>query len=324
MKTKEANLDVVISSDLNYLQHCYVLAQSVIDSNSNDFETIRFHLLSNSIPQKELICYQSFLDHKGASLKIYDISDIETRLGVKIPSTISISAYSRLFIPSIIEDNDIHRLIYMDVDGVNVSSLKNLYEINIEDTAVGGVLDDTSLQSKIKIGLSPTDPYINSGFLLINLDYWRKHNLQTKFLKFLHAHHGNVFHHDQGIINAVCNSTMRILSPNYNMVSNFFSQEFEAFKQTPFYTKSEIENGKTNPIFIHFTPGVVKRPWIKKCKHPLVGRYLEFRNQTPIGDHPLEDDNRPFKIKFLSWTFFNCRPLYSAILKIRSKISNKI
>lgn len=199
-----------------------------------------------------------------------------------------------------------------------------LYDLDLNGVSVAGVLDDVALKAKLNVGLKPDSPYINAGFLLINLKYWKVCNLQGKFIEFLHRHGGNVFHHDQGIINAVCNSSMKILHPRYNMVSNFFSQSHSSFTQKPFYSEYELSEGKLNPVFIHFTPGVVNRPWLKNCRHPKKDIYLKFRSKTISGIIPLPYDNRPFKLRFLSFLFFNCRWAYNTIISVRSKITDSI
>lgn len=244
-------------------------------------------------------------------------------LGVEIPNTISISAYARLFLSSLLSD-DINKIIYADTDALNIKSFKELWLTDLNDYSVAGVLDVVSNNAKTNIGLNIDAPYINSGFLLINLKYWRDHKIEQKFIELLHLRNGNVFHHDQGIINAVCNTSLKILPPQYNVVSNFYMNYDEICNNQPFYSKEEITGGINNAVFVHFTPGVVNRPWVRNCRHPLKNEYLSYKSRTSYKSATLPYDNRPFRLRLLSFLYFYCRPLYFLLLSVRSRISVKI
>lgn len=320
---KYNHLHVAISSDDNYIEQASVLINSMLENNRDSFDTITVHFLSYLVNPYDLTIFKSLFESHKYQLKIYDLHNISQKLGIGIPNTIAINAYARLFLSSLISP-DIGKVIYMDVDAINVKPLDELWSMDISSYSVCGVLDDVELKAKTKIGLSENSPYINSGFLLINLDYWRKYNFEDQFIRFLRQHNGNVFHHDQGIINAVCNSSFKILPPKYNVMTNFFLNSYGSSYPSPFYSTKDLTEAKEEPIFIHFTPGVVNRPWCKKCKHPMVQYYLEYRTKVGLFSDSLRPDNRPLRIKLLCWSFFRCPLLYRIILHLRSKLTNKI
>ena len=317
------HLHIAVSSDSNYLEQALVLINSVIDSNRKCFKNISIHFLSYNVKSEQLSQIQTVVEGNGCHFEIYDLSDIRQRLGIAIPNTIAISAYSRLFLSSIIAPS-IHKIIYMDVDAINVQSLSPLWSLDIFDYSVCGVLDDVDVRAKINIGLDANSLYVNSGFLLINLEYWRRNHLQSKFIDFLVSHDGNVFHHDQGIINAICHDSLKILPPQYNVMTNFFMLDYRKSNMNSFYSQDKVDQALSTPVFIHYTPGVVNRPWCKNCKHPLTQKYLSFRAKAGLPKDNLTPDNRPLRVRFLCWTFFNARPLYNAIIVLRSKLSKKI
>lgn len=45
--------------------------------------------------------------------------------------------------------------------------------------------------------------YFNGGMLLINLDYWRKHNVENRLKEYFRANLDKVVRNDQDIMNAV-------------------------------------------------------------------------------------------------------------------------
>ena len=311
------HLQVAVAADANYAGIASIFLISLFENNK-EFNKITVHLLSNAIPVSVLdIIRQSVLEGKG-ELIVHDVSDLQERLGIDIPPTISISAYSRLFLSSILS-NEIEKVLYMDVDAVVEGSLYALWSMNMGDYQVGGVLDDVSSYAKEKVGLNAESPYLNSGFLLVNLQKWREEYIEEKMLHYLAEHHGNVYPHDQGLINAVCNRKL-ILPVNYNMVTNFFVFPYRSLRQVSFYTRDEIEEGKSHPVFIHFTAGVANRPWVRGCRHPLKNVFLKYRAKSVYRNQPLIRDNRPEKLRLLSFMYYHVRPCYYGILKLRSLI----
>ncbi len=317
------NLHIAISTDSNYLMQSTIFAKSVAENNLADFESVTIHLLARNITSEKKNLLQNEIESFGLKIIIYDLNNIRKMLGVEIPNTISISSYARLFLSSII-NTDIDKIIYADTDALVLKSLKNLWLTDLTYFSVAGVLDVVSNKAKTNIGLNIDSPYINAGFLLINLRFWRDNNLEQKFIEFLHHYNGNVYHHDQGIINAVCNNSIKILPPKYNIVSNFYMNYDEICKRKPFYSKEDIENGTTNAVFVHFTPGIVNRPWVKNCRHPLKNQYLSYKSKTSFNNVNLPYDNRPYRLRLLSTLYFYCRPLYYLMLKVRSRVSVKL
>lgn len=317
------DLHIVISCDENYAKHAVIMLKSIEVNNSNDFNIICFHVLAHNLqPLTQNVLKKNICEEK-TKIHFYDISDIDKRLGIEIPNTIAINAYARLFIASILP-HYIDRVIYCDCDAIVNDSFKELVSINLSGISVGGVLDHVSDRAKTELCLPLTAPYINSGFLLINLVYWRENKIEDKFIEYLKEKNGVVFHHDQGLINKICNTSLKVLHPKYNMVSNFFVLGLKSFNMTPFYTEEELKEGLESPTFIHFTPGVVNRPWIKNCRHPLKKHYIFYRNKTTLKDFPLDEDKRPRKLKILSYLFFNFRPIYNIVIQLREWLVKKI
>lgn len=315
------NLHIAISSDSNYAKLVSILLVSLFENNQWA-SCITVHLLSNNIDEESIKLIENHIPSDKGNLVVYDVSDIAGRLKIKVPSTIAISAYSRLFLSSLL-DESIDRVIYMDVDAIVLGSFKTIWYTDLENNQIAGVLDDVALYAKKAIGLESNEAYVNSGFLLLNLKQWREEGIEAKILDYLIAHNGNVFHHDQGLINAVCIRKM-ILPVNYNMVTNFFVFPYHSFKQQPFYSKEEMEDGKKHPIFIHFTAGVANRPWMENCKHPLKNIFLKYKARSLYKNIPLEKDSRPMKLKLLAGLYYHCKPLYYFLLKIRSLVESRI
>lgn len=311
------HLHVAVASDSNYAKMTSVLLTSLFAYNSV-FEYITVHFLTDHITPQALSEIRRHVPEGRGELVVHDVSNLRQLLGVEVPKTIAIASYSRLFLSSLL-NNEVGRVIYMDVDALLVGSLWKLWNMDLTGYEVAGVLDDVSLYAKRTVGVNDDDPYINAGFLMINLSLWRSEGIEKQILNFLLAHHGVVYHHDQGLINAVCKKKM-VLPINYNMVTNFFVFPYKNFHQVPFYTEQEMESGKSHPIFIHFTAGVAGRPWMKGCKHPLKRQYWNTMVKAGYDSRCLPPDNRPMRLKILSALYYYCRPLYYFVLRVRKLV----
>ena len=318
----EKDLHVVLATDNNYAEFVAVVIVSLLQTNPQ-FESIHVHLLANGVNDATIQKLQHHLLQDRAQLHVYDISDLEQRLGIQVPNSIAISAYARLFMASLLP-TDLDRVLYLDCDVVVSDDITSFWEMNIEGFLIAGVLDTLSTnRTKTDIGLPTDAPYVNSGVLLINLKSWREENMQQCFLDFLLSHNGHVTHHDQGIINATCHGRIQIVHPRFNLASNYLSHPYKmlASMNTPFYSENEVEEAKKYPAIIHFTQGFYNRPWVKNSMHPLVERVNYFHKQTEWDGTPLRPDKRSLAMRILSWVFLNL-PLwmYNATQRIIKKI----
>lgn len=315
----ETTLNIVIATDENYLPYATICIKSLFDTNK-DFNDIKVHLLGNKLSQLSIEKFATVFKEFNYKYYIYSISDIERHLQVQVPKTIAITAYARLFISSILP-NYINKVLYVDCDTVFNGSIFQFYNTNLGNNLVGGVLD-TFMNTKAKnlIGIPSNEPYLNSGVLLIPLKKWREENLEALFLDFLLKHGGNVYHHDQGIINAICKGKKMIFPPIYNASSFYFSHPYRVLvrRNTPFYSYKEVKEAKKNPIIIHYTCGYLNRPWIRNCKHPFANLFYKYKQQTIFASLPKQKDRRSSREQLDSIIFRNvpfCMfQLYSKII----------
>ncbi len=268
---------------------------------------------------------KDFLNNISDSIEcvFYDVNDktIEKRLfgGQHINRDRSLATFSRLLIPELLPGY-ISRCIYMDVDAIVLGDLQEMYSTDMEGYAIAGVLDTNPIRRHYAIGLDDWDKYINAGLILWNLDYSRKNNVVDRFADFIAKHNGNVDAMDQGTINGVLSKEIKVLHPKSNALTSFFQMNSKIIKEmygVRTYSDAEIAEAVEHPIFVHFTPNFVSRPWIKGCRHPLASRYWQYRRMIDENGEP-QADGRPMKIKLLSTLFYTLPwPLYKLLLKIR-------
>lgn len=283
-------MHIAVSSDNNYSSHLLTLVCSILENNCR-CEEIFIHILDNGIDLNKKKKIEDLIHNNNRKCMFYDCSQ------QTLPAT-----YSRLMLPSLL-NTEIKKIIYLDVDGVVVGSLLDLWNIEMEDYLVAGVKDLVPNKFKKTIGLTDKDPYINAGAIVVNLELWRKEEIDRKVYEFILKNDGNSTHYDQGVINAITKGRKKILPLKYNVVTPLFLMKLkkilEVYKVNDYYVIDEVNNAIKNPIFIHYVDGQTVRPWIKGCRHPKKDEYNKYYKKA-FGDNPiLKKDKRSLKIKII-------------------------
>ena len=280
-------LNVVYSTDDGYVQHLAVSLLSLLENNKN-IEDIQVYILDNEISFKnkkelEKIC-------NGYQRKIDFIPINEALSKIKLNTDFSISSYARLFMGSFIKDD---KALYLDCDTLVLGSLKRLIETDIDEYYVAAVQDTVSKELRYAVDVPDKYQYVNAGILYINLKKWREDNIENLFKECISKHNGNVPHHDQGTINSVCKDKILVLDVRYNLYDTAIFYKAKEFKKMfdlkKYYTQSELEEARVNPIIIHFTPAHYGRPWFEKCTHPFKNEYRTFLKKTKWADNIIKE-----------------------------------
>lgn len=217
MERKEV-MNVVYSSDDNYVQHAVTSIVSLAQNNKN-FKTINIYLIENNISIEKRNQVENLIEkYEQLSLEWINFSKWLKRLKLNMQWDISISAYARLFISEMLDKN-IDKILYLDCDIIVNQSVYDLWNMDIKEYYIGAVQDAVNDNTKNSVGIESGQPYYNSGVLLINLKKWREDNISEKFLQFIEKHHGKVVHHDQGVINGVLKSKIYKLPLKYNVMT---------------------------------------------------------------------------------------------------------
>lgn len=203
------------------------------------------------------------------------------------------------------------RAIYFDVDAIVLKDLREFYQIDLTDFAIAGVRDTNPIVRHRNVGLDDQYTYINAGVILWNLDICRKIGSIKQCKDFIKAHNGNVDAMDQGTINGVLGKQglIKEIHPKYNTFTSLFQLNRDSvlriYGLPDYYSNEEIEEAVADPVFVHFTPNMTTRPWVKHCKHPMKEEYWRFRSMTEFGEKQLESDTRSLKLRVLGWIYRN-------------------
>ncbi|KIL35400.1 glycosyl transferase family 8 [Cohnella kolymensis] len=296
-------LSVVYSSDNNYAQHVGVSMLSLFENNKH-FGIIQVYLIENHISSDNKQQLNSICRNYGRSIKYIDFGEFSDKLKLNIGNSISINSYARLFLSSVLH---VDKVIYLDCDSIINESLSELWDTDISNYHAAGVCDTVSDDTKLRIKLGANHSYINAGMLLINLKKWRESDIENQFLEFIRSYSGKVFHHDQGTINGVLYDKILLLHPKFNAMTTIFTMTREEmmryYGMKSYYSDAELKQAAIRPVFVHFTPAFVNRPWIKGSKHPLVSLYKHYLNMSPWKDADLWNDSRGQAEKIIAFLY---------------------
>lgn len=306
--SKNECLYVVYSSDDNYSKYMGISILSLLENNKK-FKNIEIFIIENNISLENKQKLEEIFKNYNCKYQYIKLDKYKKQLNLEKECELSISSYGRLFLGDMLPEY-VNKVIYFDCDSVIEDNLNFLWDMDIDDYYVAGVIDTVFERSKISIGIKSNEIYINAGMLLINLKKWREENIQEEFINFINKHKGKVSHHDQGVINGVLHKKIKILQPKYNLMTVFYTMKrkdimkFYNIKYS-YYSEEEIKQSLEKPVYIHYTPGFTTRPWVKGCKHPRIDLYQKYLNMSPWNNLKPIKDNSKIQVKFVNFIYNN-------------------
>ena len=280
-------MDIVCCPDKNYVMPTGVMMCSLCENNRN--EDITFHIIHADLDENDKESLANIAKQYGKEIYFYTVKinrlpDII--LGAEGQQKLPLAAYFRLCLTEFLPTH-INKVLYLDGDIIIRSSLKELWETNIDGFALAGVPDDNLFNGHIEqtynqLKYSPVLGYFNSGVLLINLVYWRKKNVTSEFVMVINNKKDGFIHHDQDILNLVFAERKKFIPLKYNLMPGFLLNP--QYRKISWEYNVEIEEAARNPIVVHYT-GI--KPWYKECHHPYKKEFFRYKALTKWKDEPL-------------------------------------
>ena len=297
-----------------YVPYACVTIKSIIENHKNKEVTI--HLLSDFISDKmKKRLYENLEGVKTATLHIHIVND-EALRGLK--DSWSIYAWYRIFLPQLLPDT-IHRVLYLDADTIVTSDLKNLFTVNMENKAIAGCIDPESfnIETFERCGYDYSKKYICSGVLLMNLDYWREHNLTDKVIQWGRRNNDRIKFPDQDTINYLCRDSKIILPLQYGIIGCFFQQS--QYYQHPFV--EELHKAIKSPKIIHYAG---QTPWkIEIANHLMQNEWIKYNKMLRHPSKRFYITKGWMFIKMIIWKALHPfkRPTHLSIDDVKLKLN---
>lgn len=222
---KEDFINVCVASDNNYAQYAAVTIASILD-NALKTDRIRVFILDGGIDEVNKAKIQSLSEIHPSEINFVKVDPtlFDDYKKVKTHSYISLSAYYRLKLPSLLPE--IKRIIYFDCDFVVNSSLKPLFNKDLGNFPVAGVKDINRRM------LKKNQNYVNSGMLVFDLENMRASGAEKAFLDWTLANIENINMGDQQIINEALKGQIALVEDEWNVQSSNFTNR-SSYTQSP-------------------------------------------------------------------------------------------
>lgn len=285
-----SNINVCYTCDNNYAPYVAVSLASVL-KNANEDDALRFYVISNDISEDNKQKILALRNYKNCEITILTPAEtvFDNFKGITTSYYLPIASFFRLKIASLIQNED--KILYIDPDTVVETSLKKLFDTDIENYFCAGIKDIGHKKYEKRLCFKKGTFYVNSGVLLLNLKKWREENAEDKFVKTSQEIKDIIKLGDQDLINKAFEDKILIVDGKWNVqVVNYCSR-------SDYSQKCNI---------IHYMGG--QKPWKFGSYIPLRDRYFKYLELTDY-EKPTKDWHRKSNIQAF-WAYLKWRPLF--------------
>lgn len=306
-------MNVVYASNDGYARHLGVSLYSLLDHNK-EAEKIQIYILSMGLSEESKKRLLSIGNQFKRHVTVIELGDLKERFPYEVDTGgFDLSIMARLFVGEMLPETA-ERVLYLDCDTVVCASLKRLWESNLDSNMVGAVMEPTIYSSvKETIGLSPEDPYFNSGVLLIDMKRWRGEHAQKLLMDFYSSKGGKLFAGDQDTINGAFKGRIKPLPPRYNFFTNYrYFHYSHLTRLSPVYKmipEKSFKEAKKHPVILHFMGD--ERPWKQWNLNHYRNIYDHYLSLTPWAGAPKEKGSRFYMVLYhlMDYATFLCPPI---------------
>ena len=306
-------MNLVYTIDNNFVPQLAANIQSVKQNNPNTH--LNFYILSMGLSKANIDNLTAFFSDELCDVIIIDISDFKDRIAFEFDTT----GWNEIVLARLLLDNylpnKIERVIYLDADTICRSSLRGLWQADLDGKTIAMAPEPTADRNRrTSLGIG-SYPYCNAGVVLFNLKKWRDNDMEKGILNFCKQNKEKLFANDQDALNVYLKDDIKVMSISYNYSNIFDYYPFEYLnKLMPnFCSKIAYEHARANPAIVHFLGE--DRPWRAGNTHRFSSDYFYYLRQTPWSEAPIEYGWEQY---YKAWGLFNTitSPFPSARYKV--------
>jgi lipopolysaccharide biosynthesis glycosyltransferase len=300
-------IHITFNIDSNYVRHCAVTMVSILENNRD--ERFRMHIVAKGLSSEERDALTKLAAKYGSEVAFYApdeslLKGFEIR---KFSRRISLATYYRCILSDLLPA-DVDRVIYMDCDIVVTGSLKPFWQTPMDEETGAAVVDDIGCDeaSRYDILHYPARySYFNAGVMLVNLDYWRRHNMAQACVDYYHRYPERILFNDQDLLNSLLYDHKVNVDLKWNVQDGFYRNPRhmdDAWRQRYAETLK-------HPVILHYTN---RKPWDYESQHPLRMEYFRYLALTPWAN-----ERSCFSFPQLLKRFFRLLPFYLGVRRAK-------
>lgn len=276
-------INIVACTDKKFIMPTGVMMTSVCENNMDT--DVVFHIIVdedvNTDDCRDL--KDAVTIYRGKSVLFYHANDKMQKKSFPKGmnrNDITRTTYYRLFLAEILPQ-ELDKVLYLDGDVIVRHSLLPLWNTNIEEKAVAAAYDCSSgrieyynrLKYPFELG------YFNAGVLLINLKYWREHQVLNDVISYMENHADSIRCHDQDVLNVVFRCRKVTVPLKYNLQHLFLLKKCDDYDY--WKLEQEVLEARGDPCIVHFTSRwkpwrIYRRGWV----HPFSSTWDKYQNMT--------------------------------------------
>lgn len=313
-------MNILYTIDGNFLMQL-ATAMCAVCENNKEFDSINFYVIGENISTEEKQKIILFVQKYDRQVFFYDLNEAAKEFDNLDTGGWNQIILARLLVARFLPE-EIDKVLYMDADTMVVSSLKDLWDIDLKNSVIAGVVEPTvDKKRKALLSIKDSEYYINSGVLLINLAAWRDMQIEIEIRNYIDKNAKKLFASDQDVINAVLKNKIQYLDPSYNYCNTFYIYPYKTIyklvNNPSYYDETTYMKAISHPKIIHFLGE--DRPWRKGSTHKYKDQFDFYRLQTPYASL---SDEEGWEGYFKAWNLFNT--VTKPIPMMRYKIINRL
>jgi len=291
-------MNVVYVSNEKYAPHLAASICSLLENNREEAD-LHVYVISTGLTPESQGKLRAMTESYGDDSHIrrlitLRLEDLARKMKIgpehQFLTKFDVSILGRFFLGELLPEF-MRKVIYLDGDTIISGSLRELYNMLPFDGDIiaAGVMEPTIYQeTRDMLGLSPQDPYFNSGVLLIDMDKWHNGNIDYALRKYYDTISRESVFADQDAINGLLRGRIMSVDPKFNFFTNYYYRSRDSLVSlSPAYesvTAGAYEAAKASPVVIHFSGD--ERPWYKGNHNPYAEQYHKYLALTPWKDTP--------------------------------------
>jgi lipopolysaccharide biosynthesis glycosyltransferase len=273
-KNDKNQIHIACATDDNFAQHCAVMIYSLLKNTQNPKNINLYVLLTSQLKSENREKLEEIIKKYDSKITFIEL---EKKYFNNIPknNTFTINAFSRIFIPDLIEGID--KIIYLDCDMLVEGDIKILWDSPMNGKTISAV-HSHYLQNLYKNVMDcDKDYYFNSGVLVIDLVKFKENKIKEKVIEFVLKNQGKLVHPDQQALNFALHNDWNELPLEWNLISQYFNKTIKFDENISHIIQNAIKNIK----IVHFAGDKPTSPNLK-CDNPFREKYFQYLSLTPF------------------------------------------
>ena len=216
----DKDIPIFFTTDDRYVPFLDVAVSSLIQNASKDYR-YRIIVLNTGILQENIDLVKRN-ECEGFAIDFVDITEevrgIQSRF--KNVYHFSVVTYYRLFIASMFPQYK--KIVYLDCDLVVLGDISELYHTDLQGNifAAGPEMfvqstPEFRYYAEKALGVDPSG-YVNAGVLVVDLEQFRRHKIEEKFIELITRYDFDLLDPDQAYLNYLCDGKILTLPNGWN------------------------------------------------------------------------------------------------------------